>query len=116
MLCSIWTVTCIKALSLLNCRLKADILRNVPKFKDIWIVILTNHGNITFAVIYQHPKTDFKNIKYSLSNILIDLEINIIMSTICCNRLHEFTETITMWEPNLRFFICCILSRFAYYF
>ena len=50
----------------LNYRLRADISLNVPKCEDIWKDVLTYHGSIIFTVIYQHPKTDFKNFQDSL--------------------------------------------------
>ena len=58
----------------LNYRLRADLSLNVSKREDIWIEISTYHGSIIFAVIYRHPKTDFKHFEDSLCNILIELE------------------------------------------
>ena len=34
----------------------------------------TNHGSIIFAVIYRHPKADFKNFEDYLCKILVKLE------------------------------------------
>ena len=58
----------------LNYRLRADISLNVPKCEDIWIKVLTYHGSTIFAVMYRHPKTDFKNFQNSLCNILMNRE------------------------------------------
>ena len=58
----------------LNYRLRADILRNVPKCEDIWIEVSTYHGSIISVVIYRHPKTDFKIFLDSLRDVLVELD------------------------------------------
>ena len=62
------------AKQILNYGLRADISLNVPKREDIWIEVSTYRGSIIFAIIYRHPKIDFKNFQDYLSTISTDLQ------------------------------------------
>ena len=41
----------------LNYKLRQDLLLNVPKYEDTWVKIVTNHGSIIVAAIYNLPSS-----------------------------------------------------------